>query len=84
MPMAPGSVSAYVAPKAAGPPKLLTARDVAQLMGCNPRTVYRMAQMGHMPKEIKIGGMIRWNRLLIEQWIEDGCPAQEKDAAHVR
>ena len=53
---------------------MLTVNDVAKLLACSPRTVYRLADQGNIPQPAKIGGMVRWSRALLEQWITDGCP----------
>ena len=52
---------------------LLSVDEVAKIMGCSARTVYRLCDAGKMPASLKIGGMRRWSRVLIENWIADGC-----------
>ena len=53
---------------------LLSVDEVAKIMGCSERTVYRLCDAGKMPGSLKIGGMRRWSRVLIENWIASGCP----------
>ena len=60
-----------------GRPVLLTVRDVAEMLNCSPRTVYRLSDSGRMPKPAKLGSLVRWPRQLIERWIEEGCPKAE-------
>lgn len=53
--------------------QLLTARQVAERLGCSWRTIYRNADMGLMPFGVKIGAMRRWDADELDSWIEDGC-----------
>jgi predicted DNA-binding transcriptional regulator AlpA len=66
------SDTALAAP--AEPPALLDVRAVARLLDCSPRHVYRMSDSGRMPRPIKLGASIRWRRLELSRWIDDGCP----------
>ncbi len=59
------------APKSAA--ALLNVRDVAAMLGCSPRTVYRLADSGKIPPPMHLSSLVRWNRLEIERWIESGC-----------
>jgi len=54
---------------------LMTINDVARLLNCSTRTVYRLNDAGRMPRSVRLGSLVRWNRSEIEQWITDGCPA---------
>lgn len=55
-------------------PAMLTAADVATLVRCSIRTVYRLADQGSIPKPVRLGRLIRWPREPFERWIADGCP----------
>lgn len=57
---------------------LLTVQEVARLLGCSTRTVYRLADSGRMPKPVKLGALVRWPREIIERWIASGCPNQQR------
>jgi len=61
-------------------PVLLTVKEVAELLGFSERTVYRLADSGTMPGPIKIGASVRWRKNELDQWIEEGCPANQKTA----
>lgn len=52
--------------------RLLTAKQVADILGCNWRTIYRLADMGEMPMGVKIGGLRRWDSAEMEAWIDNG------------
>lgn len=54
--------------------KLLDVRAVAGLLGCSVRHVYRLSDVGRMPRPIKLGGLCRWSRSAICDWIATGCP----------
>ena len=56
-------------------PQLLDVQAVATLLGCSPRTVYRLSDSGKMPSPVKLGALIRWNRAAVEEWIAAGCPS---------
>ena len=55
-------------------PGMLTVRDVARMLNCSARTVYRLTDSGRMPRPVKLGAMVRWQREAIESWIGRGCP----------
>lgn len=61
--------------QAMSPPALmLTAADVAALLACSTKTVYRLVDRGAIPRPVRLGGMLRWHRPQLEQWIAEGCP----------
>ena len=53
---------------------LIGAREVANLLSCSVRNVYRLVEAERMPKPVRIGRMTRWQRAEIERWIAEGCP----------
>ncbi len=55
-------------------PVLLTVKEVAEMLGLSERTVYRLADVGKMPRPVKIGAAVRWRKKELDTWIEDGCP----------
>ena len=56
------------------PAALLDVQAVAALLRCSPRTVYRLADSGKLPRPLKLGALVRWRRDEVLQWIADGCP----------
>jgi len=58
---------------------LMTIDEVARLLNCSTRTVYRLNDAGRVPRPVRLGSLLRWNRRVIEQWIADGCPAPKED-----
>ena len=67
-------------PKTANPSQsesiLLDVTSVAELLDCSPRHARRLADAGKMPRPVKLGALVRWNRQVIEDWIKEGCPHQ--------
>ena len=55
-------------------PDLLTAKELARRLSLAERTIWRHADSGRIPRPVKIGGSVRWNRKMIEEWVADGCP----------
>lgn len=53
---------------------MLNVGDVAKLLRCSARTVYRLSDSGRMPRPVKLGALVRWSRAAIEPWIAEGCP----------
>ena len=56
------------------PSALIDVQSVAELLNCSTRHVYRLANRGHIPRPVKLGALVRWNRAVIESWIAEGCP----------
>jgi excisionase family DNA binding protein len=59
---------------------LLTVHEVARMLKCSARTVYRLADGGHMPRPVKLNTLVRWSRSAVESWIAAGCPRTGKGA----
>jgi excisionase family DNA binding protein len=51
--------------------KLLTAREVAEIIGCHEQTIYKWKDQGKIPF-IKKNGLIRFRESEIKEWIEQG------------
>jgi predicted DNA-binding transcriptional regulator AlpA len=49
--------------------RLLDERRVAEVLGCNPRTVRRLERAGIIPPALRIGGMKRWRATEVETWL---------------
>jgi len=55
-------------------PAMLTVDEVAAMLRCSARTVYRLADAGRIPPPCRLGGLVRWNAAAVESWIGQGCP----------
>ena len=53
---------------------MLTVNDVAEMLRCSSRSVYRLSDSGQMPRPCKLGALVRWPREKVQRWIADGCP----------
>ncbi len=62
------------------PAELLDVSDVAKLLNCSPRHVYRLADAGRMPRPVRLGALVRWRADELRRWIADGCPTGEGGA----
>jgi excisionase family DNA binding protein len=54
------------------PSALLDVRHIAALLGCSPRTCYRLADAGKMPRPRRLGTLVRRSRTEIDESIADG------------
>ena len=54
---------------------LIDVHDMASMLACSARHVWRMADAGKMPRPHKLGALRRWDRSTIENWIQEGCPS---------
>ncbi|MFQ5733039.1 MAG: helix-turn-helix transcriptional regulator [Planctomycetaceae bacterium] len=60
------------------PSALIDVSAVADLLGCSARHIYRLSDAGKMPRPVKLGALVRWNRASLEAWIAEGCPVVRK------
>lgn len=58
--------------------ELLDVAAVATVLKCSERHVFRLSNGGQMPSPIKLGTLVRWNRVEITEWIAAGCPSVSK------
>jgi excisionase family DNA binding protein len=62
-------------------PALIDVQSVAALLSCSTRHVYRLADAGRMPPPVKLGALVRWPRIAVEQWLVDGCPTVRRQSS---
>ena len=53
---------------------LVNVHDVAEMLRCSARHIWRLADSGRMPRPHKVGALRRWDRAAIAHWISQGCP----------
>jgi len=58
---------------------LLDVEQVAQMLACSKRHVYRLSDAALMPRPVRLGALVRWPRQAIDDWIAAGCPACAKE-----
>jgi prophage regulatory protein len=52
----------------------VSARELSEMLSVSLRQVWRLNCAGKLPRPIRLGGSVRWNRAEIQQWFEAGCP----------
>ena len=55
-------------------PPLIDVKELADKLGCCPNHIRRMADAGRCPPPIHLGGLRRWSRQVVDDWIAAGCP----------
>ncbi len=55
-------------------PRLLDTVTVARLAGISASAWRRLNDAELCPAPVRLGRLLRWDRLAIERWIADGCP----------
>jgi predicted DNA-binding transcriptional regulator AlpA len=55
-------------------PPLIDVKEFAAKLGCCPNHIRRMSDSGRCPPSIRLGGLRRWNRQVVDDWITAGCP----------
>lgn len=64
-----------VVPSPPAEPALVDIGRVARTLGCSVRHVHRLRDAGKMPRPVRLGGLLRWNRAEVDRWVAAGCPA---------
>jgi excisionase family DNA binding protein len=54
-------------------PALHTADDVAALLQCSVRNVWKLADRGALPGMVRIGKLVRFRVNDVNAWIANGC-----------
>ena len=57
---------------------LLTANELAAMLGVNRSTIWTWHSSGKIPMPIQIGGITRWRKDEIQQWLDAGAPPRER------
>lgn len=53
---------------------MVTRQQAAELLQISTRTIDNLKRNKKMPKPIRIGNAVRWNRAELEAWVDAGCP----------
>lgn len=67
--------------------KLITAEGIAELIGVSPRHVSeRLSKQDGFPAAMRLGGLLRWDAIEIEQWIRNQriSPAARRSTRRTR
>ena len=60
---------------------LLDVGQVAVLLRCSQRHIYRLSDAGRMPAPVRLGALVRWSRSAVENWIAGGCKSVRQPKA---
>ena len=56
-------------PSDLSPRPLLTAKELAELLGVSLRSIWRRKNDGTLPKPVRLGRIVRWHRQSVERWL---------------
>lgn len=59
---------------------MMDVRELATLLHCSTKHVRRLTAAGVLPKPVRLGGLVRWNRAAIEAWVAEGCPVLQANS----
>jgi len=48
--------------------------ELAKVLGISKVSVHRMNSSGQLPKPVRFGRCVAWQRTAIGAWLEAGCP----------
>ena len=57
---------------------LISARELADMLGVSSRTVWRMNATCDLPAPVKLNRSVRWGLAEVSAWIELGCPTRSE------
>ena len=53
---------------------LLTAKQVAELLGISERHLHKLNSSGRLPRPVRLGRSVRWCREELASWVRAGSP----------
>ena len=56
----------------------LPASEVAGLLGISERHLWTLHSSGRLPRPVKLGRSVRWNRRELQEWLDAGCPSRDR------
>lgn len=59
-------------------PLLLTIREVARMLSVSERHVRALHSSGGLPRPIRLGRSVRWDREELVAWIQAGAPSRHR------
>lgn len=57
---------------------LLSANEVAELLGVSLAFVRKLDSSGRLPRAIRLGRTVRWSLRTLENWLAVGAPPRER------
>jgi excisionase family DNA binding protein len=65
-------------PQALSLKRLITVKELAEMLAVSSRHVYRLRDSGQLPVPVKLGRATRWDYTEICHWLESGAPSIAK------
>jgi predicted DNA-binding transcriptional regulator AlpA len=59
------------------PKRLLTINDLAKILKCSRRTIFRLNVQQKTPPPLDINGLSMWPAKEIKRWVAIGCPSRK-------
>ncbi|TWU59072.1 Helix-turn-helix domain protein [Rubripirellula tenax] len=59
-------------------PAMMSVDDVARELGCSPKHIRRMADVGKIPPFVKLGRLSRMPSEVFAEWLRNGCQPVRK------
>ncbi|MBI3834114.1 MAG: helix-turn-helix domain-containing protein [Planctomycetes bacterium] len=56
----------------------LSADEVAAMLGISRAHVWKLASTGRLPRPIRLGRAVRWDRKNLEAWLAAGAPSRDR------
>ena len=56
----------------------LSVEEVAQVLGISRAHVWRLHSSGNIPRPIRLGRSVRWDKKTLEAWLEAGGPPRDR------
>jgi predicted DNA-binding transcriptional regulator AlpA len=61
--------------------ELLSAAESAEMAGVAKRSWWRYVSSGKAPAPVRLGGVVRWRKSELAEWISAGCPRVRKEVS---
>jgi excisionase family DNA binding protein len=63
-------------------PAVYSVPDLAKLLQCSERHIWRQIDMGKIPGVIRFGRLVRLSRKLVDEWLASGRPIRTERRGH--
>lgn len=60
----------------------LSAEEVADVLGISRAHVWKLHSIGKLPRPIRLGRVVRWDRKTLEAWLAAGAPPRDRWEPH--
>lgn len=56
----------------------LSAEEVADALGISRAHVWKLHSIGKLPRPVRLGRVVRWDRKILEAWLAAGAPSRDR------